>query len=69
MWILVGEGQSEVLILNTAVKLGAEVLWRNHFWSAFNGYSSAFRDPWGNEFVLWSRGGPDAEPPPGFTKE
>lgn len=69
VWVLVGEGQCDGLILDEAVKLGGEILWRNHFWSTFNGYCSAFRDPWGNEFVLWSRGGEGAVAPPGFTKE
>ena len=68
-WILVGEGQSAAVILDTAAKLGGTVLWRDHFWREFNGYCCAFADPWGNEFVLWSRGGPDAKAPPGYTTE
>ena len=69
VWILVGEGRSETDILERAVKRGAEILWRNHYWSEFKGYNSAFRDPWGNEIVLWVRGGPDAGLPQGYTKE
>ena len=69
IWVLVGEGQSEAVMLDTAVKLGGKVLWRNHFWAAFNGYCCSFADPWGNEFVLWSRGGPGAKALPGYTQE
>jgi len=28
------------------VRHGARILWRDHYWSEFNGYNSAFRDPW-----------------------
>jgi catechol 2,3-dioxygenase-like lactoylglutathione lyase family enzyme len=69
IWILVGEGQSEGLILETAAGLGAEILWRDHYWSEFNGYNSAFRDPWGNEIVLWAKGGPAADVPDSYTRE
>jgi predicted enzyme related to lactoylglutathione lyase len=69
IWVLVGEGQSEAMILDTAVKLGGKVLWCNHFWAEFNGYCCSFADPWGNEFVLWSRGGPGAKALPGYTQE
>ena len=69
VWILVGEGQSESRILDTAEKLGAEILWRNHYWSEFKGFNSAFRDPWGNEIVLWARVPPSSEIPVGYTQE
>lgn len=69
VWILVGDGHSECEILGKAVKGGAEILWRNHYWQEFNGYSSAFRDPWANEIVLWTRAGPAPEVPPGYTRE
>jgi predicted enzyme related to lactoylglutathione lyase len=69
IWILVGEGQSESDILDKAVRRGAKVLWRDHYWSEFNGYNAAFRDPWGNEIVLWTRAGPNPKVPRDFTRE
>ena len=33
------------------------MLWRDHYWAEFNGFNSAFQDPWGNTLVLWSKGG------------
>jgi hypothetical protein len=69
IWILVGEGQSEDAILQRAQERGAELLWRNHYWKEFNGFNSAFRDPWGNEIVLWIKGGAEAKIPDGYTRE
>jgi predicted enzyme related to lactoylglutathione lyase len=69
IWVLVGEGQSEADILDKAARRGAKVLWRDHYWSEFNGYNAAFRDPWGNEIVLWTRAGPDPKVPRDFTRE
>ena len=69
MWILVGDGQSEEKILATAERLGAKVLWRNHYWKEFNGFNSAFVDPWGNEIILWGKGGTDPKIPAGHTRE
>jgi predicted enzyme related to lactoylglutathione lyase len=69
VWILVGEGQSEDAILEKAEALGATVLWRKHYWKEFNGFNSAFRDPWGNEIILWVKGGADPKIPAGYTQE
>jgi predicted enzyme related to lactoylglutathione lyase len=69
VWVLVGEGHSEAEILDKAVRHGARVVWRDHYWTEMNGYSSCFRDPWGNEIVLWTRGGPHPNVPPRFTRE
>jgi predicted enzyme related to lactoylglutathione lyase len=69
VWILVGEGQSDAEILEKAARRGARILWRNHYWKAFNGYSAAFADPWGNEIILWTRAGPNPDVPPRFTRE
>ena len=69
VWILVGEGQSEEAILATAERLGARTLWRNHYWKEFNGFNSAFADPWGNEIILWGKGGPDPRIPADYTRE
>jgi hypothetical protein len=67
-WILVDENDTQDRILDTAIRLGATELWRNHFWHEFNGYNGAFKDPWGNTWVLWSKGGdnPDLA---GYTEE
>lgn len=69
VWILVGDGQSENDILAKAERLGATILWRDHYWKEFNGYNAAFRDPWGNEIVLWIKAGPEPQVPEGYTKE
>lgn len=68
-WILVSKDDSVERIMRTAQELGAEVLWRNHYWKEFNGFNHAFRDPWGNEIVLWVKGGTDPVIPQGYTRE
>jgi predicted enzyme related to lactoylglutathione lyase len=68
-WILVSPDDSQDRILDTAEKLGATVLWRNHYWAEFNGFNGAFQDPWGNTVVLWTKGGQDPQVPEGFTRE
>ncbi len=68
-WILVDDDDSEDRILDTAERLGATVLWRHHYWAEFNGFNGAFEDPWGNTFILWSKGGDDPELPEGYTGE
>jgi predicted enzyme related to lactoylglutathione lyase len=67
-YIMVSEDDSQDRILDTAERLGATVLWRNHYWGEFNGFCGAFVDPWGIEFILWSKGGDDPVIPEGFTK-
>ena len=69
IWILISDDDSADRILSTAEQLGATLLWRDHYWSEFNGYNHAFRDPWGNEIVLWGKAGPDPQIPGGFTRE
>jgi predicted enzyme related to lactoylglutathione lyase len=69
VWILVGDDQSFEDILSRAVDRGAEILWRDHYWAEFNGFNHAFRDPWGNEIVLWVKGGPDPVVPAHFSRE
>jgi catechol 2,3-dioxygenase-like lactoylglutathione lyase family enzyme len=68
-WILVSDDDSQDRILDTAEKLGATVLWRNHFWAEFNGFNGAFEDPWGNTVVLWTKGGAEPAIPEGWTRE
>ncbi len=69
IWVLVSDDDSQDRILDTAEKLGATVLWRDHYWAEFNGFNGAFEDPWGNTIVLWTKGGPDPQIPEGFTRE
>ena len=69
IWVLISADDTAERILGEAERRGAEVLWRDHYWSEFNGYNHAFRDPWGNEIVLWGKAGSDPEVPPGFTRE
>ncbi len=69
IWILVSADDSVDRILGTAEKLGAEILWRNHYWAEFNGFNHAFRDPWGNEIVLWVKAGENPQIPDDYTRE
>ena len=69
IWVLIGDDDTPERILDTAVKLGATELWRDHYWSEFNGYNHAFRDPWGNEILLWGKAGADPVIPESFTRE
>ncbi len=69
IWILVSDDDSMDRILATAEELGAEIMWRNHFWKEFNGYNGAFRDPWGNEIIMWGKAGDDPQIPDNFTRE
>lgn len=39
--------------LARAVEMGATTLWDEVLWEEFGGRHAAFRDPWGNEIVLW----------------
>lgn len=69
IWVLIGDDDTPERILDTAVKLGATELWRDHYWSEFNGYNHAFRDPWGNEILLWGKAGADPQIPASYTRE
>lgn len=40
-------------MLEKAVSMGASVLWEEKDWEEFGARYAAFRDPWGNEIVLW----------------
>ena len=68
-WILVDDDDSEDRIIDTAVERGATELWRHHYWAEFNGFNGAFVDPWGNTFILWTKGGDDPQLPAGYTGE
>lgn len=69
IWILVSDHDTEERILNTAEKLGATILWRNHYWKEFNGFSGAFIDPWGNTLIAWTKGGDNPVIEEGMTRE
>jgi predicted enzyme related to lactoylglutathione lyase len=68
VYILVSDDDSQDRILDTAEKLGATILWRNHYWGEFNGFCGAFRDPWGTEIILWDKGGDEPQIPEHFTR-
>lgn len=69
IWVLISDDDSADRILGTAQELGATLLWKDHYWKEFNGYNHAFRDPWGNEIVLWGKAGQDPQIPADFTRE
>jgi len=69
LWVLVSDEDSVERILAEAEARGAEILWRDHYWAEFNGFNEAFRDPWGNEIILWRKGGPDPVIGPDTTRE
>ena len=69
VWILISDDDSAERILAAAEERGATILWRDHYWKEFNGYNHAFRDPWGNEIVLWGKAGDNPAIPAGFTRE
>lgn len=69
VWVLVSDDDSSDDVLDRAVARGAVELWRNHYWKEFNGYNAAFRDPWGNEIVLWTKAGSNPTIPENFTRE
>lgn len=69
LWVLVSDDDSVDRILSTAEKLGAEILWRDHYWKEFNGINAGFRDPWGNEVNLWIKAGDPPQIPDGHTRE
>jgi predicted enzyme related to lactoylglutathione lyase len=39
--------------LRRAIEKGATKLWDEVHWEEFDGRHAGFRDPWGNEVVLW----------------
>jgi len=69
VWIMISDDDTPERILSAAIDRGARLLWTNHYWREFNGYNHAFRDPWGNEIVLWGKAGPDPVVPGHYTRE
>lgn len=68
-WILVSDDDSADDILKRATDRGATELWRHHYFGEFNGFSNAFKDPWGNTMVLWTKGGEEPVIPDDYTAE
>ncbi|GGZ44625.1 VOC family protein [Asticcacaulis endophyticus] len=68
-WILVSDDDTPERILEAAETRGAKILWRDHFCKEFNGFNYAFMDPWGNEIVLWVKGGVNPVIPDHYTSE
>ncbi len=64
IYILVSDDDDEASILKRAEDRGATVLWRDKYWGEFNGFHGAFRDPWGSEVILWTKGGDAPQPRP-----
>ncbi|MCE7798008.1 VOC family protein [Sphingobium sufflavum] len=69
IWVLVSDEDTPERILDTAERLGATILWRNHYWKEFNGFNHAFADPWGNEILLWVKAGENPVIPDNYTKQ
>lgn len=69
VWILVSDDDDADAIMDRAIERGAQELWRQHYWKEFNGFNCAFKDPWGNTLVLWTKGGDDPQIPEGWTRE
>jgi predicted enzyme related to lactoylglutathione lyase len=69
IWVLVSDEDTPERILDTAERLGATILWRNHYWKEFNGFNHAFADPWGNEILLWGKAGENPQIPDNYTRE
>ncbi|WP_375269794.1 VOC family protein, partial [Phenylobacterium sp.] len=69
VWILISDDDTPERILSAAEARGATILWKNHYWAEFNGFNHAFRDPWGNEIVLWGKAGKEPKIPDHYTRE
>lgn len=69
VWVLVSDDDNVERILDTAERLGATILWRNHYWAEFNGFNCAFEDPWGTHVIMWVKGGDEPKVPQGWTNE
>ena len=69
VWILVSDDDSSDAIMDRALARGATELWRDHYWAEFNGFNAAFKDPWGNTLILWTKGDDDPQIPDGWTDE
>jgi hypothetical protein len=69
IWILVSDDDNQERLLDRAEELGATILWRKHYWKEFSGYNGAFEDAWGNEVILWTKGGDNPDIPSDYTVE
>ncbi|MEX0665124.1 MAG: VOC family protein [Acidimicrobiia bacterium] len=57
VYVLVDPREEQDAILGRAEQRGAEILWRDEYWREFDGWHGSFRDPWGNQIVLWTKPG------------
>lgn len=57
VWILVSDDDSMDVILVCVEVKGVKLLWKDYFWYEFNGFNVVFEDLWGNEIILWGKGG------------
>ena len=48
--------------------MAPRMLWRDHYWAEFNGFNSAFKDPWGNTLDPVGQGRRLPQIPEGFTQ-
>jgi predicted enzyme related to lactoylglutathione lyase len=69
IWVMISDDDTPERILAAAEERGAKILWKNHYWSEFNGYNWAFEDPWGNEIILWGKAGAAPDVPADYTLE
>ncbi|MXO65008.1 VOC family protein [Altericroceibacterium endophyticum] len=69
VWILLDDDEKPEDVLKRAEDRGATILWRKHYWAEFNGLNHAFADPWGNEIILWEKGGDSPDVPADYTRE
>ena len=69
IWVEVSPDDMHQRILTEATDRGATILWTDHIFTRFGGLTDAFRDPWGNEVVIWTENIESAPVPEHFTRE
>ena len=55
--------------LAAAIEMGATKMWDEVYWEEFDARHAGFRDPWGNEVVLWRNKGTSGCARLGLRKE
>lgn len=69
IWVEISPDDTHQRIMTEATDRGAITLWRDHIFTRFGGLTDAFRDPWGNEVIIWTEEIDKYERPGIFTKE
>lgn len=59
VYVMTPTKSEQDLVLDRAQSRGATILWKDLYWDEFEGFHGAFRDPWGNQVVLWVHGDPE----------